>query len=162
MPDTIASAQDLGALINDVHAYATWASRELIKQKVAGKSAGAQPDMSKEAADIIRAWGDGKPLTQTKIDSLIKALEEYKKAAPTVTITLAGIPSGDVKAKLVAWCRKELAETVLVSFRLNRNILGGMVVAYGSRIHDWSFRRKLLDAERPFSDVLKSMEPGRV
>lgn len=154
IPDSVASAQDLASVLMDVHAYAKWASRELIKQKVAGKSAGAQPAISPEASDIIRTWSDGKPLTQTSIDGLVKALEDYKKSAPVITITLAAVPSGELKSKLVAWCRKELAPGVLVSFRLNRNILGGLVVAYGSHIHDWSFRRKLLETDKPFSEVL--------
>ncbi len=157
IPDSVASAQDLAAVLADVQAYAKWASRELIKQKVAGKSTGAQPVISPEAADIIRSWSGGKDMTQTAIDGLVKALEDYKKSAPSVTITLAAVPSGEVKVRLVAWCRKNLAENVLVSFRLNRNILGGLVVAYGSHIHDWSFRRKLLEAEKPFSEVLASV-----
>jgi hypothetical protein len=157
IPDSIASAQDLMALLAEVQTYAKWASRELIKQKVAGKSTGAQPILSKDASDIIRGWNDGKPLTQASIDGLLSELESYKKSAPSITITLAAIPSGEVKAKLVAWCRKEVASNALISFRLNRNILGGMVVAYSSHIHDWSFRRKLLEAERPFSEVLSGV-----
>lgn len=154
IPDNIASVQDLNSVLNDVQSYAKWASKELIKQKVSGKSSGSQPDISPEASAIIRSWSDGKSLTQASIEGLVKALEDYKKSAPTVTITLAAIPSGEVKTKLVAWCRKELSPGMLVSFRLNRNILGGMVVAYGSHIHDWSFRRKLMDAQRPFHEVL--------
>lgn len=154
VPDSVASAQDLAAVLADVQTYAKWASRELIKQKVAGKSAGPQPAITPEAGEIIRTWSGGKDLTQTSLDGLVKALEDYKKSAPSVTITLAAVPSGEVKVKLVAWCRKNLAENVLVSFRLNRNILGGLVVAYGSHIHDWSFRRKLLEAEKPFTEVL--------
>jgi hypothetical protein len=154
IPDTVASAQDLAGVIRDVHAYASWASRELIKQKVAGKSSGAQPTVSPEVADIVRVWSGGTPMTQTAIDGLLKALEDYKKTAPTITITLAGVPSGEVKSRIVNWCRKELTPNALVSFRLNRNILGGMVVAYGSHIHDWSFRRKLMEAKTPFSEVL--------
>lgn len=157
VPAEVASAQDLAAVLTDVRSYATWASRELIKQKVTGKGAGAQPAISKEASDIIRTWGGGKPLTQASIDGLVKALEDYRKSAPSITITLAAIPSGDVKSRLVAWCRKELAPGVLVSFRLNRNILGGMVVAYGSHIHDWSFRRKLLEHQKPFHEVLANV-----
>ena len=154
VPDSVASGQDLAAVLTDVRSYGTWASRELIKQKVSGKSAGAQPEVSKEARDIIQVWSGGKPMAQPSIDGLINALETYAKSAPTITITLAGIPSGEVKAKLVAWCRKELAPDTLVSFRMNRNILGGMVVAYGSHIHDWSFRRKLLEHDKPFHEVL--------
>lgn len=154
LPDTIASSQDLAGVTADVHAYAKWASRELIKQRVSGKSSGKQPDISSEASDLIRTWGGGKPLTQASIDGLIKALDSHKKAAPSITITLAAIPSGELKAKLVGWIRKELAPDMLVNFRLNRNILGGMVVAYGSHIFDWSFKRKLLDSPVTFREVL--------
>jgi len=154
IPDSVASMQDLNTVINDVNTYARWASRELIKQKVAGKSSGAQPLVSPEASQIIREWSGGKPVTQSSIEDLVKSLSDYKKTAPSVTITLAAVPSGEVKTKLVGWCRKELSPGMLVSFRLNRNILGGMVVAYGSHIHDWSFRRKLMDAQKPFHEVL--------
>lgn len=157
IPPSVASMQDLTSVMNDIHTYAKWASRELIKQKVAGKSTGAQPAIGAEASQIIREYSAGKQLTQAMIENLVKDLEAYKKTAPTVTITLAGVPSGDVKTKIVSWCRKELAEGILVSFRLNRNILGGMVVAYGSHIHDWSFRRKLMDAHKPFHEVLQSV-----
>lgn len=157
IPDSVASAQDLGVILGEVKSYSAWASRELIKQKVAGKSAGPQPAMSEESARIIRDWSEGKPMTQVMIDGLVAALESHKKSAPSVTITLAAVPSGEVKSKLVAWCRKELNPSILVSFRLNRNILGGMVVAYGSHIHDWSFRRKLLESTTPFTEVLASV-----
>ena len=157
VPDTVASAQDLAIVIRDVQSYSKWASRELIKQKVAGKSAGTQPIVGKEASDIIRTWSEGEPITQASIDALVQSLEDYKKTAPTITITLAAIPAGDVKAKLAAWCRKELSQNVLISFRLNRNILGGMVVSYGSHIHDWSFKRKLLESNTQFSEVLASV-----
>lgn len=33
LPDSVASHQDLAGVLNDVHSYAKWASRELIKQK---------------------------------------------------------------------------------------------------------------------------------
>src|SRR5689334_6433979 len=105
MPDSVASAQDLAAVVTDVRTYAKWASRELIKRKVSGKSVGPQPVISPEATDVIRSWSAGKQMTQANIDGLLKALEDYKKSAPSVTITLAAIPSGEVKTRLVAWCR---------------------------------------------------------
>lgn len=155
IPDSIASRQDLSAVTREIHTYAAWASRELIKQKVVGKAAGTQPAISQEANAVLRSWMYGKPMTKTKLDELTKALEIYARTAPSVTITLAGVPAGETKTKLVAWCRRELRPNILVSFRLNRAILGGMVVAYGSHIHDWSFRRKLLETTTSFSQVLE-------
>jgi hypothetical protein len=154
LPETVASTQDLSAIITEAHEYATWLSRESIKQKVAGKTSGAAPVVSAETSTIIRSWAAGKPVTKPVIDSLVKALDDYKKSAPTMTITLAAIPSGDVKTKLVRWCRTEINPGILITFRLNRAILGGMVVAYGSHVHDWSFRRKLMEPVKPFHEVL--------
>ncbi|HRJ05982.1 MAG TPA: F0F1 ATP synthase subunit delta [Candidatus Saccharibacteria bacterium] len=153
LPDTVASQQDLASLISEVHAYAKWASHELIKQKVSVKTGTPQPAISAAASQLIRDWSGGKPLTQTSIDSLLKELDEYKKTAPSMTITLAAVAPNEVKAKLVGWARANLAPNMLVSFQMNRHILGGMVVNYGSHIFDWSFRRKLLSAEKPFHEV---------
>jgi hypothetical protein len=154
LPETVASTQDLAAIITEAHDYAKWVSRETIKQKVAGKTSGSAPIISTEALTIIRTWAAGKPVTKPVIDDLVKALDDYRKSAPTMTITLAAIPSGDLKTNLVRWCRTEINPNILITFRLNRAILGGMVIAYGSHIHDWSFRRKLMEPSKPFHEVL--------
>lgn len=154
LPESVASPQDLASVIAEIRLYAKWASHELIKQRVGTKGHDPQPEISSASSEIVREWSGGKSLTQANIDELLKSLDTYKKQAPTMSITLAGIPSNEVKVKLVKWCRKELASDVLVSFHMNRNILGGMVVNYGSHIFDWSFRRKLLETKTSFSEVL--------
>lgn len=154
LPDSIASSQDLAALTSEVHVYAKWVARESIRQRVSGKGTEAHVELSAEASELVRTWGAGKPLTQASIDSLLKQLEMYRKTAPSITITLPAVPSGELKAKLVNWMRQNLSSDMLVNFRLNRNLLGGMVVAYGSHIFDWSFRRKLLDSPVKFHEVL--------
>jgi len=154
LPAAVASSQDLTALISEVHVYAKWVARESIRQRVSGKGTGAKVELSPEAGELIRTWGGGKPPTQASIDSLLKQLETHRKTAPSITITLPAVPSGELKATLVNWMRQNLSSDILVNFRLNRNILGGMVVAYGSHIFDWSFRRKLLDSPIQFHEVL--------
>jgi F0F1-type ATP synthase delta subunit len=154
LPPTVASPQDLAGLASDVHLYAKWASHELIKQKVKAASSTPQPTISPEASALIRAWSHDKPLTQTMLDELVAVLDNYKSTAPSMTITLAAVAPNEVKAKLVAWARTNLAENMLINFQINRHILGGLVVNYGSHIFDWSFRRKLLHSPIAFNEVI--------
>ena len=155
LPDSVVSPQDLASLISDVHAYSAWASHQLIKQRMSAKTPSPQPAVSAASIEVITAWSEGKPLSQKSIDELTVALDAYKKKAPVVTITLAAMPSGDLKTKIIQWFRREVRPDTLVSFRMNRQILGGMVVTSGSRIHDWSYRRVLLTRKTSFSEVLR-------
>lgn len=154
LPESIASPQDFAAVMTEIKAYSSWAAKAAIKHKVSGKSAGKGPELSPEARAIIHSWSGGKPLSSASASNLLAELERIRKAAKTITITLAAIPTGDVKARLVEWCRKEIDAQIMVNFRFNRSILGGMVVVYGSHIHDWSFRRKIKDSTVSFSEVL--------
>jgi hypothetical protein len=155
LPAGIASSQDLASLTAEVHEYAKWASHELIKQKAGTKQTLPQPELAPAASDLLRDISAGKPMTQAKIDELLAALEAYRKSAPTMNVTLAAAPSGELKRTLVEWLRKNIANDLLVSFHINRQILGGMVISYKSHTFDWSFRRKLLHGETGFHEVLR-------
>jgi F0F1-type ATP synthase delta subunit len=50
-----------------------------------------------------------------------------------------------------------VAPNMLVDFKFNSTMLGGMVVQYGSHIYDWSFRQRILDARDKFPEVLRSV-----
>lgn len=155
LPSSVSSAQDVSSLIREVHDYSTWFSHSLVKQRVGSKKLTDQPELSPAAVEVIRGWAGKAQLTQAKLDELIQLLEEFKTTAPTLTITLAAPPTGDIKKVLVEWCRKNVAPNVLVTFRFNSSLLGGMVVRYGSQIFDWSFRRKILANKDTFPEVLR-------
>jgi len=127
----------------------------MIKQRVGSKKTTDQPELSPAAVEVIRTWANKEQLTQSKIDELIKLLEKFKSTAPTLTITLAAPATGDIKQLLVEWCRKNIASNVLVNFRFNSSLLGGMVVRFGSQIFDWSFRRKILASKDKFPEILR-------
>ena len=84
-----------------------------------------------------------------------RTLEKYIKTAPSITITLVAPTTNDTRKTLVNWCRKNIAPNILVDFRFNTTILGGMVIRYGSHIFDWSFRRQLLNNSKNFSEILR-------
>lgn len=154
LPDTICSPQDLTALILEVKEYARWYEHESVKQRTGAKTRSTQPVLSVTTTAFLRSVSTNGTLQPTQLDTIIHELEQYKVAAPTITLTLAAPAPERVKELLTAWCRRELSPTILVSFEYNRTLLGGMVVRYGSHVHDWSFRRTLLTTDAKFSEVL--------
>lgn len=155
LPNSVSSEQDLATVIVEMHDYAKWHSHSVIKQRVHAGQVNQPPVLSPAATELLRSWGANEPLNQKRLDDLITALEEFKKTAPTMTITLAAPAPGDLKQTLVAWCRKNISPDTLVTFRFNATILGGMVVHYGSRVFDWSFRRQILASRQNFPGVLR-------
>lgn len=154
LPDSICSPQDITALILEVKEYARWYEHESVKQRAGTKTHSTQPILSVTTTTFLRGMSTNGTLQPAQLDTLIAELERHKASAPTITLTLAAPAPETVKKELTAWCRKELSPSLLVSFEYNRTLLGGMVVRYGSHVHDWSFRRALLTTSTKFSEVL--------
>lgn len=155
LPDSISSLQDLTTLQLELKEYARWFAHDAMKKRVSVVTTSAAPVITPAAQDILREWHIKHTMTQQSLDELIKMLDSYKKAATTITITLAAPPTTDIKKTLVSWCRINIAPNVLVSFQFNSTLLGGMVVRYGSRVFDWSFRRQILASRELFPEILR-------
>jgi F0F1-type ATP synthase delta subunit len=84
-------------------------------------------------------------------------LREFEESAPHITLTLAAPAPNGLKKTLISWCRDNIDKNILVDFKFNATILGGMVVVYGSRIFDWSFKRQILAAREKFPEVLRNV-----
>ncbi len=145
------------ALLLDVKQYAEWFRHESIKKQVNVTSAKEALQLSPIAVEVIRDWGKNGELTSASLDELIASLETYQKQAPNMTITLAAPASRGFKTNIVAWCRKNVAPGVLVTFDFNATILGGMVVRSGSHVYDWSFRRAILENRSKLPEVLRNV-----
>jgi hypothetical protein len=154
LPTAISSPSDVTALTLEVRAYQQWYGQYANAQRTGAHYQPTQPELSPIASEVIREWAAAEPLTTTRIDALIADLEHVSKTAPVITITLAAVAPVEVKRALVTWCREHLGEDILVTFRFNATILGGMVVRYGSRIYDWSFRTRLMNGRQKFPEVL--------
>ena len=139
LPASVASPQDLTTLILEIRAYASWYSSESVKKRVGVAKPVDQPELTPVASEVLRTYAATHAIDRAGLDNLITALEDYGKHAPVMTITLAAPVPGRIKTELTAWARANLAETILVNYRFNSTILGGMVVRYGSHIYDWSF-----------------------
>ncbi len=151
----ITTPQDLKALIIEVQRYARWFAQASIKSRVSGVAATEPLAISQAAAELIRQTAGDKPLDQTTLDKLITTLKELEAVAPHITITLAAVPGSKLKGTIVDWCRNNIEPGILVNFKFNATILGGMVVQYGSHVHDWSFKRQIMAARGKFPEVLR-------
>ena len=157
LPDSVASSQDLTALALEIRAYAGWFAHESIKKRGDIRQVTESPLLSAAAEELLRAWGKKKPIDGPILDGLIETLDAYQDSARSITITLAAPPSTGLKSNLVSWCRQNIAPNILVTFRFNATLLGGMVVCYGSRVFDWSFRRQILANRANFPEVLRNV-----
>jgi hypothetical protein len=155
LPGSIASSQDLKSLIMEVHEYANWYAHESVKLQVNAKASSPSPILSAAAIELLRDWKADQQINAESLDLLIKTLEQYSTGSPTMTITLAALPTSSLKTSLVNWCRSNIASDILVSFKFNSGLLGGMVVQYGSHVFDWSFKRKILENRGIFPEVLR-------
>ncbi len=151
----VSSPQDLRAITLEVRQYAQWFSQYSIKKRVSSSKSDAPPPMSETGVALIKELTDSKQLSQAGLDELIAALENLETTSPRITITLAAAAPNSLKKTLVAWCREQIEPNILVDFRFNSTLLGGMVVRYGSHVYDWSFRRQILAARGSFPEILR-------
>jgi hypothetical protein len=155
LQDNIYSREDLREVILEVKKYAGWYAQTAIKMQVTKNNTYEEPAFSPVAVSIINQWAKENPISPKSLDALIQSLEDYAESAPVITITLAAPVPNSLKRVLVEWCRKNIAPNALIDVRFNATMLGGMVVQYGSHIHDWSFRRQILAERGKFPEVLR-------
>lgn len=109
----------------------------------------------KQKVLTIEKKGVATPSTSTKeLTDQIKVLEQRLANAPIFYITLAAMPTDGLKQNIVTWFINSVSPEAMVEFDYNSALLGGMVVRTGSRIHDWSLRRKILSQANNFAEVL--------
>jgi hypothetical protein len=154
LPTSVSSPGDVMGLILEIKVYQQWYGQYTNAQRTGSNYQANQPELSETASQVIRDWAAEEPLTSARLDSLTEELSHIQQSAPVITITLAASAPAEVKRTLVAWCREHINENILVAFTFNATILGGMVVRYGSRIYDWSFRTQLMNNRQHFPEVL--------
>jgi hypothetical protein len=157
LQDNVASRQDLKAVVMDVRKYAQWYAQTTVKMKYSAAQSYELPVISPAATNIINEWNKEDPVSPKSLDELIMALDDFEASAPRMTITLAAPAPNSLKMTILKWCRENVAPNMLVDFKFNSTMLGGMVVQYGSHVYDWSFRQRILDARNKFPEVLRSV-----
>ncbi len=154
LPPSIASPQDVTSVTLEIKQYASWYNNEAIKQRVGVTKPTTQPELSPAAIDMLRIYAAHDTIDKTSLEALIALLEQFSSSAPVMTITLAAPAPPSLKLHLTEWCRHNIAANILVSFRFNSTLLGGMIVRHGSHIFDWSFRTQLMKHTAKIPEIL--------
>lgn len=155
LEEAVFSPQDLRQVMHEIKMYEKWLGAQEIRTRVTQNASKEPPALSEPTQHLIEQLSEADHLNQRAIEQLLTALEAYEKQAPRMVITLAAMPGKRLKMALVEWCRSNIAPNILVEFRFNATLLGGMVVSFGSHIYDMSFRRKILASRSRFPEVLR-------
>jgi len=153
--ESIISSEDLREVIAEVEEFRKYLAHNAIKQRVTQKYDHELPDLSLRAKEAISDWQNNKELSIESLERLIIELNSFLKSAPRITVTLAALPSINLKKQVSSWCRANLATSVLIDFSYNSALLGGMVVVCGSHIYDWSMRRQILASKDKLNEVIR-------
>lgn len=157
LPRSIVTPQDVARLELELTGFNDWFQHNAIKQQMHVSKGTAMPGLSREAVELIRTVSVDGSLNQQNIDILYQSIVRIRQQAPTMSITLAAPAGVQLRQQLVTWCRSEIRPDVLVDFRFNATILGGMVVRYGSHVFDWSWRRAVLNNRASFAKELRNV-----
>jgi F0F1-type ATP synthase delta subunit len=155
LPSEVVSRQDFRAAISDIKQCAGWLASSQIKQRVSAKAQDQPPSISPAADSLIKQWHGNNQVSQKSLEELVRELEDFAATAQRIVITLAAPPPSAIKQALSAWCREHMDPNILVDFKFNSTMLGGMAVEYGSHVYDWSFRRQILSAKDKFPEILR-------
>jgi hypothetical protein len=140
LPPAIASRQDVARLRTEVERYQAWVRQYQNAAKRDIQYQHEQPALSDAATVLIRQWLESKQ----SLDQLIAELAATANTAPSITLTLVAPAPSSVQSALVSWVRTNLNQAMLVEFRWNASILGGIIARTDTTLYDWSYRAKLL------------------
>lgn len=157
LQNSVVSRQDLRSVITELKSCAAWLAQSQVKSRISTKPAPQPPVISTAADDLIKQWHGKNAVTAKSLEELINSLISFESMAPKMSVTLAAPAPTKLKQELVAWCRHNIDPNVLVDFKFNSTMLGGMVVHYQSHIYDWSFRRRILAQKDKFAEVLRGV-----
>ncbi len=145
LPKEIYSPTQVGAVLRELSEYREAVGEAARVKKVTGK-ARALPEQSAVLHQLTQGSSDEAFLAE--LDQKLRETADK----PSVTVTLAGLPTERLKLEIVAWFRK-LNPSVLVSFITDRTIAGGIVVRTEHTLHDWSWRRRLWENRKALARI---------
>lgn len=151
LPTDVYSPDQVSLLTMDLRTYIDALRDTAVRASKGTRKATAQPETSPLVRSILEASPDSTP------EELLKDLEALLKTAPIIHLTLAAMPSNDMKHQLVTWFRTQINPSTLVTFTQRRDIGGGVIVRAGSRLYDLSFKRRLLDNKQRIAELANSV-----
>ena len=150
LPMSLYSSDQLSAVAEELHHVAV-----KLGQKRRHDPKAQVEELSPLAAAALELLPPASRADDAAIEQLRVQLERMATAAPVVTLVLAGAATSRLKQELVAWLRQNVHAGLLVNFRVNPDIAGGVVIRSTNHLYDCSFRRLLLAESHAFTKVLE-------
>ncbi|HET8709371.1 MAG TPA: hypothetical protein VFL85_03765, partial [Candidatus Saccharimonadales bacterium] len=100
LPDSVTSPQDITGLQLEIRDYARWFSHNAVKKQLHAGRVDTAPELSPQARDLLREWSTAGPLSVKSLGKNMRALEDYARTAPHLTITLAAPAPASLKQTL--------------------------------------------------------------
>ncbi|HUC20299.1 MAG TPA: hypothetical protein VMR98_02270, partial [Candidatus Polarisedimenticolaceae bacterium] len=135
LPAEIYSVDRILAVSEELHSYSVYLSAS----RVQGVKAEAF-DLSSRAEAVVNLIPEDQR-TAEGIEAYRLQLEGLATTAPAVTLILAAQAKPGLKQELVNWLRANIHPGLLVNFRANPNIAGGIVIRTINHVYDCSFRQ---------------------
>ena len=152
LPDSIYSQNQVGVALAELHTYAGHLRDSLARAKIESQPIDIAPSPFLDA--LFTATNSDKKVL-SGVETLITELEDLRRTAPTVHITLAAFPDESMKMTITKWFR-QIHPEVFVAFGTRSDIVGGMILRTSSTIHDFSYRTQLLSHRNRISEILRS------
>jgi len=116
----------------------------------------AEPHVSALLLGVLRTSGISER-DQAALESLQVELQTVRSSAPVAHFLLSALPNRNFKRELVAWCRQNLHENLLVTFATRGDLGGGFVLRVGSKQYDFTYRAQLLNDKKRLVEIFDNV-----
>lgn len=89
------------------------------------------------------------------VDSYVAKLEQTKKNASVVYITVADIISSEFLTEIVRWLRNNIKDDILVEFNQDPSIIGGVMIRNKNKMFDYSYKALLEANKEKVNEIIK-------
>jgi hypothetical protein len=155
LPPTLYSPRQVDAYQVELDAYLEWLRESERKSRGGGNVSAGRSPLSAEVLQVLDQFSEGRPTAIAQVERFIGWLKAIKQSTPLVHVTLPTFAGADMKQKIVGWFRENIAPNVLVSFSVDRTILGGLIIRTANQIYDFSFVRALLDNRSKLPEIVR-------
>jgi hypothetical protein len=150
LPYDVYSPDQISALTMELRRY-IGARQDASRRSDHGAS--SQLTLSAQLSSLLESSGD------ITAQQLLEELEAVLKNAPTVHIITGGPAGNQLKHQITAWFRDNIHPSTLVDFAFRHDLGGGVVVRAGSRIYDFSLKRRIMDNRHRISELAFGAAP---
>lgn len=151
LPADVHTPDQLSATVLDVRAYNAAMHDSIVRGHISHTKP-EPPSISELLSTLIS--GNNIDLQDSRaLDELAKELERLLTKAPVAHITLAALPGRGLRREITQWFRTNIDPHMLLTFTARGDLGAGLVLQTGSRLYDFTFRRRILDNKKRIAEI---------